>query len=595
MKRFTQKFFLLAIGMILSVGASAQSSDGIAHRYPEFTFTATVSVKGTNETFTFTMPAWDAYVSTEIEGNGKGYRMQLIENPTSTSGKWRARIVGSRAFSNEKSTVTGDYWFASFESKTNIVITKPDGSILETNTSDVTYGDIFGPDTPEPGAHPFSINKTTSTTGDLVIQKERKIQGGKWLNYTFKIVEIADAAFRNNSPSGQNVNAVTGTVTIPNTIEKIGHNAFRHGAFKKVVFEEGSQVTTIERATFEGCRYLEEVVLPASIETIKGTAFGSCEKLQKIVFEGNVPTFTNEEEEPLYKRTATGNVLMPEGGYNFYQGAKRLQSGYDGTVGKDLKPERCIVEVPLHSAKSYMEAYPLFEDSPMSSPFPLTTSSGMMTYCSDLDFTFKQYNTAYTGEDDRWTDGSMKVYYVTEDNVLLAEESGVLTLSEITGNKMVPGWQLGEGNDFGVVLKGAANETYSIFYPNGYMTDKESMNGTGNCLHGVIEQTLIDVEAEGNENNGFFILSGGKFHRVTSNGNCKAYRAYIKVADGGYDPSFPVNPQALSISFPGEATGITALEVQGIQNDVFYTLQGVQVKNPQKGVFIKNGKKYIIK
>ena len=595
MKKFTQKFFLLAMGLILSVGASAQSSDGIAHRYPEFTFTATVDVKGTMETFTFTMPAWDAYVSTEIEGNGMGYRMQLIENPTSTSGKWRARIVGSRAFSNEKSTVTGDYWFASLGSKTDIVITKPDGSILETNTSDVTYGDIFGPDTPEPGSHPFSINKTTSTTGDLVIQKERKIQGGKWLNYTFKIVEIADAAFRNNSPSGQNVNAVTGTVTIPNTIEKIGHNAFRHGAFKKVVFEEGSQVTTIERATFEGCRYLEEVVLPASIETIKGTAFGSCEKLQKIVFEGNVPTFTNEEEEPLYKRTATGNVLMPEGGYNFYQGAKRLQSGYDGTVGKDLKPERCIVEVPLHSAKSYMEAYPLFEEFPMSSPFPLTTSSGMMTYCSDLDFTFKQYNTAYTGEDDRWTDGSMKVYYVTEDNVLLAEESGVLTLSEITGNKMVPEWQPGEGNDFGVVLKGAANETYSIFYPNGYMTDKESMNGTGNCLHGVIEQTLIDVEAEENENNGFFILSGGKFHRVTSNGNCKAYRAYIKVADGGYDPSFPVNPQALSISFPGEATGITALEVQGVQNDVFYTLQGVQVKNPQKGVFIKNGKKYIIK
>ena len=281
MKKFTQKFFLLAMGLILSVGASAQSSDGIAHRYPEFTFTATVDVKGTMETFTFTMPAWDAYVSTEIEGNGKGYRMQLIENPTSTSGKWRARIVGSRAFSNEKSTVTGDYWFASLGSKTDIVITKPDGSILETNTSDVTYGDIFGPDTPEPGSHPFSINKTTSTTGDLVIQKERKIQGGKWLNYTFKIVEIADAAFRNNSPSGQNVNAVTGTVTIPNTIEKIGHNAFRHGAFKKVVFEEGSQVTTIERATFEGCRYLEEVVLPASIETIKGTAFGSCEKLQK--------------------------------------------------------------------------------------------------------------------------------------------------------------------------------------------------------------------------------------------------------------------------------------------------------------------------
>ena len=114
MKKFTQKFFLLSMGLMLSMGASAQSSDGIAHRYPEFTFTAIVSVKGTNETFTFTIPAWDAFVSTEEPtGTGMGYRLQLIENPTSTSGTWRARIVGSRAFSHEKSTVTGDYWFAS--------------------------------------------------------------------------------------------------------------------------------------------------------------------------------------------------------------------------------------------------------------------------------------------------------------------------------------------------------------------------------------------------------------------------------------------------------------------------------------------------
>ena len=143
MKKLTQKLFLLTVGMLLSVGASAQSSDGIAHRYPEFTFTATVSVKGTNETFTFTIPAWDATVSTEIpEGTGLGYRLQLIENPTSTSGTWRARIVGSRAFSNELSTVTGDYWYAS--NPGTITFTDYQGNTVTKSFSSVTYGEIFG-------------------------------------------------------------------------------------------------------------------------------------------------------------------------------------------------------------------------------------------------------------------------------------------------------------------------------------------------------------------------------------------------------------------------------------------------------------------
>ena len=588
MKRFTQKFFLLTIGMILSVGASAQD-DGIAHRYPEFTFTATVDVKGTSETFTFTMPAWDAYVSSEIEGNGKGYRMQLIENPTSTSGTWRARIVGSRAFSHEKSTVTGDYWFAS--SPGDVTVTKPDGTTITKSSSTITYGDIFGSDTPEPDAKPFEINKTTSTSGDLIIQKERNIQGGKWKNYTFKIVEIADAAFRNNSPTGQNVNAVTGTVTIPNTIEKIGHNAFRHGAFKKVVFEEGSQVTTIEKATFEGCRYLEEVVLPASITTIKGTAFGSCTNLKKIVFEGSLPALTYEEEEPSYK--VNNNVLMPDGGYNFYQGAKRLQSGYDNTVGKDVTPAKCIIEVPLGKVGEYAAVdNGLLKNFALSSKIALG-ANGKMTYCSEEDFTVMQYNTANQG----WEDGALKAYYVKNSTDDVDTENGKVYLTQITGESKIPGWS--ETEDFGVFFRGEANQSYSIFYPYDKMSTTLTMAGTTNCLKGVVTNTRITIPdpEDPEEEFSYFIFSKstGNFRRITSSGTCQANKAYIKIKDGG-NPSMGTEEESkeLAISFP-EETGITSHEVKSVQNDAWYTLQGVQVNQPQKGVFIKNGKKFVIK
>lgn len=599
MKKFTQKFFLLSMGLMLSMGASAQSSDGIAHRYPEFTFTATVSVKGTNETFTFTMPAWDAVVSSEIpEGTGMGYRLQLIENPTSTSGTWRARIVGSRAFSHEKSTVTGDYWFASFANSTDIVITKPDGTTLEAKTGTVTYKDIFGiydaetnPNGVADGdknTNPFTVSKTTSTTDNLVIEKERFIQGGKWKNYTFKIVEIGEAAFRNTNPTNTLSSlSVTGTITIPNTIEKIGHNAFRHGAFKKVVFEEGSQVTTIERATFEGNKNLEEVHFPASVTTIKGTALGSCEKLNKVVFEGStVPTFILEEEEPLYK---VGNKTMPEDGYNIFQGAFRLQTGYDGTTGKDVTPAKCVIQVPLEKAKSYIESDAMFTQFPFSSPFPLTTTSGLMTYCSELDYTFKKYDTS----SQNWGDADMKAYYVMGDNVEI--ENGKVMLTPVPDDAMIAGWD--EDNDFGVVLKGTSGETYEIFYPNGVGTGINqtlSMENIDNCLKGCV--TATNVAAGTDENHSYFIMSGGVFKRIMKNGQCKANRAYIKISGGpDIDMGTTDESRELVLAFPGETTGITAHEVQGTQNDAWYTLQGIQVLQPSKGIFIKNGKKVVIK
>ena len=94
-------------------------------------------------------------------------------------------------------------------------------------------------------------------------------------------------------------------------------------------------------------------------------------------------------------------------------------------------------------------------------------------------------------------------------------------------------------------------------------------------------------------------MSGGVFKRITKNGQCKANRAYIKIA-GGPDTGGPgfengTESKDLVLSFPGETTGITTHEVQGAQDDAWYTLQGIQVQQPSKGIFIKNGKKVVIK
>ena len=198
-----------------------------------------------------------------------------------------------------------------------------------------------------------------------------------------------------------------------------------------------------------------------------------------------------------------------------------------------------------------------------------------------------QYNTSSKS----WEAGEMKTYYVKKQDVEI--ENSKVVLTEVAENVMIPGWA--EGNDFGVVLKGTSGTTYDIFYPNGRgMTTALTMDDTDNCLKGCV--TATNVNAGSDENNSYFIMSGGVFKRITKNGQCKANRAYIKISGGpDIDMGTTEESRDLILAFPGETTGITAHEVQGTQNDAWYTLQGIQVQQPSKGIFIKNGKKVVIK
>ena len=78
--------------------------------------------------------------------------------------------------------------------------------------------------------------------------------------------------------------------------------------------------------------------------------------------------------------------------------------------------------------------------------------------------------------------------------------------------------------------------------------------------------------------------------RKTSSGTLAANKAYLKISSSSGAPS-------LSISFDGmgNTTGISNVQKTVVEDDRIYNLNGQEVKNAGKGIFIKNGKKYIIK
>ena len=85
--------------------------------------------------------------------------------------------------------------------------------------------------------------------------------------------------------------------------------------------------------------------------------------------------------------------------------------------------------------------------------------------------------------------------------------------------------------------------------------------------------------------------SYGENGEITETAN---YTVYFRPnADGSADWFYDV----IYVVKNGPATGINNIDNDGVagEKDVYYNLQGVRVANPGKGVYIKNGKKVLVK
>lgn len=82
----------------------------------------------------------------------------------------------------------------------------------------------------------------------------------------------------------------------------------------------------------------------------------------------------------------------------------------------------------------------------------------------------------------------------------------------------------------------------------------------------------------------YYYLASDQFHLATS-GTLQSGKAYLEI---------PASARNLTITF-GDATSIKAIDNAQLTIDNYYNLSGQRVAQPKKGLYIKNGKKVIIK
>lgn len=528
-----KKFFMLSAAVLLSIAASAQVEDAITHRYPEVKFKI-----GTQE---YTVPAWDVWCN---KPNANGH-LRVARKAQNSDGSYTGKYVTSYALYDDAEETNRLY--SSTSKSVTIVVDGEEKTFPVKGKTALKYSDVFG-------EGPEGVNYDVYVFGGNEVPK---ISGGNYtVNVNFDaadgnhylVDEIGDYAFKQPARSESSLNwFYPETITIPKEITTIGRGAFFMVRMKKVVFEEGSTVTDIKEFNFQDCLLLEEITFPSSVTNLTGTVLGGCPSLKRINFLGeNAPALT-----PFTWKENEFNVFVTT------------------TEAGATNMKNCVVSVPLGSYNDESDWYTTFSKSLFSSP--ITLKKDMTTFCSEVPFTVKQWNSG------AWADGELKAFYVKSEDI--HEKS--IGLTEITTNNTIPG-------RFGVIMSGTAGETYDLFYPNGTFTLGEELE-VENCLVGAVEATPIEIQ----ENYLYFVLSDGKFHPVTKNGTIAAHKAYLMVPQ---DINMDLTSNVKSVYIAGtETSGIKATEAQNTQDNVWYTLQGTRVSQPTKGLFIMNGKKVIVK
>ena len=317
----------------------------------------------------------------------------------------------------------------------------------------------------------------------------------------------------------------------------IGKGAFMDcTSLKYVEFPATSSATQpltyVAEGMFAGCTSLPFITLPTTVTEIKDNAFNGCSSLKYV------------------------NILAASP-------ATLGANAFPTTAGVYVKPSK----LSAYQANAAWNAY-----SPKD-----TYEQTLATKYASFDHDFPVSFVAKNGHEALEAYVGPSTYRVTQPTKV----QKILKMIKVTSTA---------ANE-GVLLKGEVGRTYTY-----QIAETDPGLYTGNRVIGVREDTtLVQTESDGKSN--WVLQSDYKLHLV-SNGTIKSGRAYVHETNDG-DTSFGAKGIYLSFALDEEknTTGIDSVEnKKADEENVYYTLSGVRVINPtEKGVYIKNGKKVIIR
>lgn len=153
-----------------------------------------------------------------------------------------------------------------------------------------------------------------------------------------------------------------------------------------------------------------------------------------------------------------------------------------------------------------------------------------------------------------------------------AYDGSKITFEEISGTTLSAGTAY--------VIK---SETTSDFVASKISTTLNFTEGTSTTAGVTTNANLTQILDNTGDK---YVLSENKIKKLAGTAKVAAFRGYFTI---------PAGSNVIDIDLEGDVTGIEKLKNDNLDNAVFYDLNGHQVANPTKGLYIVNGKKVILK
>ncbi len=603
-----KKFYTLLL-FVLAIPMSTMAQ--ITHRFPELTI-KTVSSSGTESTNTYYLPAWDALTEDgfirvqattvpEEDPNqdgggwgpggggapgdgiiitGVGNQAKILRAPRHAEG---IIVAGHLAIcTNMSNTPITGIWASTINVYYNSTLKKTAANLEAWN---LTYGDIFTteemPDETMRAERLFIEVNDYNITGNYSIPEtandSKFAEEGNVT--TINIVGLGDCAYYNRYPRkldqyGADANGVrhepfnrATSITIPAHIKSLGKRCFYGAPFMtNVTIADNSQIKTIPTYCFARNISLREINIPASVTSFGDFAFGNC-ALGKIQFDSNrstPPTITKAFNDASSSTPKTNKAL-------------------------------CAIWVnSIETVKAFRNKSSEWDAFPFCVPFDLKKE--IVTYCSDLLLSPKslQLGAGMTMNDptsgsttnnnpNKWvldTDAdSLKLYYVATDKPQNPQTtSRTISISQMTLSAAPSG--------YGVLISGKP-EKHPLYIREVTATTTQVQT----FMVGTLEPTPW-FEEDGYSH---YLLKDGKFY-LWGWDDLAANKAYLRLPTDYFDGRTSAKELNIVFEGNGDTDGMQGVVVtESNTDDAWYTLQGVRIETPNRGIFIRGGKKYVIK
>ena len=422
------------------------------------------------------------------------------------------------------------------------------------------------------------------------------LETAPWRNKEFKKVVIKDGVTSIGNCAFEYCIGLT-SVTIPNSVTSIGIYAFAYcNGLTSITIP--NSVTSIGESAFEYCNGLTSITIPNSVTSIGNFAFYCCDKLASLTIGNSVKSigaqaFNNLGHLTSMTITFKGSTPPEFGRAAFYP------------------DEYAHVYVPDNSIDAYKNALKGFRLSNIQAIPPISLKDNeAYTQDSQVDGVDVSFTRNFGGywesicipfslEYKDWKD-DFEVARINAVRQYDDNDDGNIDRTILEFVKMKNDDSVIEPNTpYLIKAKEAGKKTISVENTTVYPAEKNTVDCSTTAANFIFTGTYVPARFLASRP--YYTLSGGKLERLDGlNGpSVPPYHWYMKIEsrNSGYAKYYnPAKEITISVLGEEEATGVANIQ-HASPNTQTYDLNGRKVNenNLKPGIYVKNGKKFVVR